>query len=89
MPIIKSAKKAVRQSERRRVQNLARKDAVREITRKIKKLVASGKHEEALVLLPQAYKALDKAAKTNVIHKNAASRKKSRLTKFIRKTKPQ
>ncbi|MEK7566661.1 MAG: 30S ribosomal protein S20 [Patescibacteria group bacterium] len=87
MPIIKSAKKALRQAERRRVQNLARKDAIREVVRKIKKLVASNKHDEALALLPQAYKAMDKAAKTNVLHRNTASRKKSRLVKFIRRTK--
>lgn len=86
---MKSAKKAVRQAARRKVKNVARKDAVREITGKIKKLVASGKQNEAVSLLPQAYKALDKAAKTNVLHRNAASRKKSRLVKFIRGTKPQ
>ena len=89
MPIIKSAKKALRQAARRRIQNLSRKKAVNEIIRKIKKLVAEGKRDEALAVLPQAYKALDKAAKTNVIHKNAASRKKSRLTKFVRKPKAQ
>ncbi|QQG45906.1 MAG: 30S ribosomal protein S20 [Candidatus Niyogibacteria bacterium] len=86
MPIIKSAKKAIRQTERRRRRNIARKDAVSETVRNIKKLVADGKTKEALALLPLAYKALDKAAKTNVIHKNAASRKKSRLTKFIKKS---
>ncbi|MFY9461920.1 MAG: 30S ribosomal protein S20, partial [Candidatus Sungiibacteriota bacterium] len=36
---------------------------------------------------PKAYKALDKAAKTGVIKKNAAARKKSRLMKSIRKAK--
>ncbi len=86
MPIIKSAKKALRQAARKREGNLAKKDAVREIVGKIKKLVALKKPAEALALLPLAYKALDKAAKTNVIHKNAASRKKSRLTKFIKKS---
>ena len=84
MPIIKSAKKALRQAKRRQDQNLLRKKAINDIVRKIKKLVAEGKSDEALAFLPQAYKALDKAAKTNVIHKNTASRKKSRLTKFIK-----
>ncbi|OGZ28489.1 MAG: 30S ribosomal protein S20 [Candidatus Niyogibacteria bacterium RIFCSPHIGHO2_01_FULL_45_28] len=86
MPITKSAKKAIKQATRRRIKNIARKDAVREVVGKIKKLVALNKQSEALALLPQAYKALDKAAKTNVIHKNAASRKKSRLTKLIKKS---
>ena len=84
MPKIKSAKKALRQAKRRQVKNLLRKRAIGGVVRKIKKLVAEGKSDEALAFLPQAYKALDKAAKTNVIHKNTASRKKSRLTKFIK-----
>jgi len=86
MPITTSAKKALRQAKRRQVKNLLRKRAIGGVVRKIKKLVAEGKQSEALAMLPQAYKALDKAAKTNVIHKNTASRKKSRLTKFIKKS---
>ena len=86
MPIIKSAKKALRQAERRRKRNLIRKKAVSDVVRKIKKLVAGSRQSEALALLPLAYKALDKAAKTRVIHRNAASRKKSRLTKFIKRS---
>ena len=89
MPIIKSAKKALRQAKRRQVKNLLRKRAIGGVVRKIKKLVAEGKQSEALAMLPQAYKALDKAAKTNVLHRNAASRKKSRLVKFIGGTKSQ
>jgi len=42
--------------------------------------------EEALKLLPQAYKVIDKAAKTGVIKKNNAARKKSRLTKLVSKS---
>ncbi|MBI2038783.1 MAG: 30S ribosomal protein S20 [Candidatus Niyogibacteria bacterium] len=83
MPITTSAKKALRQAERRRVRNLKRKDAIVSVVRKIKKFVIAGKKEEARSLLPQAYKALDKAAQRNVIHKNAAARKKSRLTQFV------
>lgn len=68
---------------------------MRELIKKIRKLAlesekAAGgeprqRQEEALKLLPQAYKAIDKAAKTNVIKKNTAARKKSRLTKLINK----
>lgn len=85
MPIIRSAKKALRQSKRRRQRNLRRFDAMREIIKKIKKLVAENKKEEALKLLPLAYKAIDKMAQRNIIKKNAAARKKSRLSKFITK----
>lgn len=83
MPITKSAKKALRQNKRRRQRNLRRLDVLRDTIKKIKKLVAENKKEEAIKLLPQAYKAIDKAAKTGVIKKNNAARKKSRITKLI------
>ncbi len=83
MPITKSAKKALRQSHRRRAQNLIKKEAYKRLVKEIKKHVTSGKMKEAEKLLPQLYKALDKAAKTNVIKKNKAARLKSRLTKLL------
>lgn len=85
MPITKSAKKSLRQSLRRREKNLKRKEAVKNIIKKIKKLVSEGKAEEAKILLPQAQKAIDKAAKS-FLHRRAASRKKSRLTAIIDKS---
>lgn len=81
MPNITSAKKALRQSERRRVQNTKRQRAYKNAIKDIRTLVSAGKKEEARSRLPQAYKTLDKAAKTSVIKKNAASRLKSRLAK--------
>ena len=83
MPITASAKKALRQTARRRAQNLKRKDAYKNAAKRIKKLAAAGKTEEAQGLIPELYQALDKAAKTNVIKKNKASRLKSRLTKML------
>ena len=86
MPITKSAKKALKQSKKRRKENLRRLNAMRDIVKQIKKLVLENKKEQALKLLAQAYKAIDKAAKNNVIKKNTAARKKSRLTKLVNKT---
>ena len=83
MPITSSAKKALRQADRRRIRNLKRREAIVSVVRKIKKFVAAGKKDEAKALLPQAYKAFDKAAQRNVIHKNTAARKKSRLTQLV------
>lgn len=83
MPITKSAKKALRQNKTRRERNLRRLDVLRDTLKGIKKLIAENKKEEAIKLLPIAYKAIDKAAKTGVIKKNTAARKKSRITKFI------
>lgn len=85
MPITKSAKKALRQSKKRRIQNLRQLKAMKYIIKNIRKLVLENKKEEALKLLPKAYKAIDKAAKVGVIKKNTAARKKSRLTKSITK----
>ncbi len=87
MPIIKSAKKALRQSERKRVFNLRRKREMKTQVKEIQKLLTENKTEEALKLIPTAYKAIDKAAKRGVIKKNTASRKKSRLSKSIKNTK--
>lgn len=85
MPITKSAKKALRGSKRKRVFNVHRKDVVSDIVKKIKKLVSEKKAIEAKAMLPEAYQALDKAAKIGYIKKNNASRKKSRLSAFIKK----
>lgn len=85
MPITKSAKKALRQSFRRRERNFQKKEVIKDMVKKIKKLAAEGKTEEAKVLLPQAQKAIDKAAKS-YLHRRAASRKKSRITAIINKS---
>jgi small subunit ribosomal protein S20 len=85
MPITSSAKKALRASKKKRVFNQRRKDAMTDVMKKIKKFVADKNTKEALALLGQAYKAIDKAAKTNLIKKNTANRKKSRLSNFIKK----
>ena len=83
MPITKSAKKALRQSIKRQKGNLFKKEAYRRVIKQIKKEVTSGKIKDAEKLLPLLYKTLDKAAKTNVIKKNKASRLKSRTSKLI------
>ncbi|MEK7170238.1 MAG: 30S ribosomal protein S20 [Patescibacteria group bacterium] len=87
MAITSSAKKAYRASLRKRVFNARRKQAVEQIVKKIKKLLAEKKTVEAQKLIPLAYKAYDKAAKEHTIEKGAANRKKSRLVKLIGRTK--
>jgi len=87
MPITANAKKAYRQSERRKVFNIRRKSAMKEVTKTIDKAVVSGDIAKAEELLPTAYKAIDKAAKRGVIKENTAARKKSRLTARIVKKK--
>ncbi len=86
MAITKSAKKAIRQSARRKAQNLVYKNKIKSLVKEVRNLVLAKKIEEAKNLLPELYGALDKAAKVGVIKKNNASRRKSRLTKLIQKT---
>ena len=85
MPIKASAKKELRKALKRRVLNVARAKAVKDASKKIKKLVAAGSKEEAKKLISAAYQAIDKAAKRGVIKKNTAARKKSRLMKLLNK----
>jgi len=86
MAITSSAKKAIRSSARKRVFNLRRKVAIDAVEKKITRLVKEAKVNDAIKLLPEAYKAIDKAAKTNYLKKNAAARMKSRLTLFVNKS---
>ena len=85
MAITKSAKKAIRQSAKRNVQNSVYKDKMKKLIKEAKSLVADKKPEDAKKLLPQIYAILDKSAKIGLIKKNNASRRKSRLTKLIEK----
>jgi small subunit ribosomal protein S20 len=84
MPITQSAKKALRGSKRKKVINDRRTKAMKDAIKKIEKLVKAGSKAEAQKALPTTYQAIDKAAKINVINKNNAARKKSRLTKLIK-----
>ena len=79
MAITKSAKKAHRASLKKRVFNLRRRDALTDSTKAFKKAVAAKDAKGAAKLLPAAYQAIDKAAKTNVIPKNIlrAARRRS------------
>jgi ribosomal protein S20 len=76
-----SAKKAARVALRRRVINLRRAKAVKNITKEFGKLVAS--KGNAAEVLPRAFQAIDKAVKTGVLKANTAARMKSGLAKKL------
>ncbi len=86
MAITKSAKKAHRASLKKHVFNVRRKRALTDTVKVVKKAITTDV-KEAEKSLSAAYKAIDKAAKTGVIKKNTASRKKSRLAKAIGRAK--
>ncbi len=88
MPITKSAKKALRQSKKRMVQNLAFKRKFKAAVKEFRKEVSTGNLEKAKSLLPTVYQSVDKAAKKGVIKKNTASRYKSRLAQMLNKKNP-
>ena len=85
MPITRSAKKALRSSEKKRVFNLRRKDNAQNAVKSLKKLIAAGDKKAAQAKLREVQKHLDKAAKHNTLSKNTVSRKKSRLSKLVKK----
>ena len=85
MPIIKSAKKTLRASLRKRVYNVRRQEAMKGAVKDVTKVIASGKKEELAQKMSAAYQAIDKAAKRGVIKKNTAARKKSRLMAKVKK----
>ncbi len=75
MANIKSAIKRIRTSRRNRLKNLEYKDKIKKA---VKVAVKTKKPED----IKNAIKWLDKAANKNVIHKNNASNKKSKLMKL-------
>jgi small subunit ribosomal protein S20 len=76
----RSGQKEARKSLRRRARNQSVKSRLHTLERKFLSLLGEGKRDEAVALLGRLFSALDKAAKTGVIHRNVASRKKSRLS---------
>lgn len=85
MAITKGAKKAIRTSQKKHVFNVRRKSEMHGVLKSVRKQVMLGNLKEAEALVPQAYKAIDKAAKRGIIKQNTASRKKSNLVASIRR----
>ncbi|KRE54196.1 30S ribosomal protein S20 [Paenibacillus sp. Soil522] len=83
MPNIKSAIKRVKTSEKRRALNASQKSALRSAVKSADHAIAGTDVDAAKAALVAATKKLDKAVTKGLIHKNAASRKKSRLAKRL------
>lgn len=75
-----SAKKRIRQNEKRRVHN---KYYARSARNAIKKLRSTKEKEAAAEMLPKVSSILDRLAKKNIIHRNKASNLKSKLTQHV------
>jgi small subunit ribosomal protein S20 len=80
----KSAKKAVRQTDRRTEVNKARRSRLRSSVRKVEEAIASGNKEAARAALREAEPDIVRTAQKGMVHRKTASRKVSRLSKRVR-----
>ena len=78
-----SAKKRIRQTEKRRDRNRAHRSELRTEVKKLRQAVAGGDADRARELLPATLSIVDRSAKKGAIHKNAAARTKARLTRAV------
>ncbi len=83
MANIKSGIKRVKTNEKRRAHNASFKSGMRTAVKNFEAQVASNNAEGAQTAYVTASKKIDKAANKGLIHKNAASRQKSRLAKAL------
>lgn len=81
----KSAVKTQRNSEKARIKNKSRRNALSTLEKKFRATAVTDK-TAAVELFKEECSALDKAAKTGTIHKNKAARKKSRLSALLKDT---
>lgn len=80
MPVLPSAKKALRRDQRRESIN-------KPVRSRMKKALRQAREKPTKKNSDAAYSAVDRAAKKGVIHSNKAARIKSRLQKFIKSKK--
>jgi small subunit ribosomal protein S20 len=82
---IKSSKKRIKVTQAKTLRNKMIKSALKTAIKKYETAVTAGNVDEAKVLLGSAIKSIDMAASKGIVHKNVASRKKSRLTLRLNK----
>ena len=89
MPNHKSAKKRMRQSEKRRLINRGNRSRLRTTIKKLRAALTSNDTNDAQTLLPVTISTIDKAVQKGVLHRNAAARYKSRLTRTVNNSSEQ
>lgn len=80
MPNIKSAKKRVKVTKAKNLQNQMAKSALKTVLKKFDAAVAAGDKSAAEAAYKVAVKAVDQAAAKHLMHKNNAAHKKSAMT---------
>lgn len=79
----KSALKKIKQDKVRQMRNKAYKTRLKNVVKSVEAAISESNKEAAQTALQDAISTLDRVASKGVIHKNKASRKKSRLTKKV------
>ena len=82
-----SAKKRIRQSLKRRARNRARKEQIKTDVKSFLNVLGTGDVKKASEALNKVVSRMDRVATKHTIHKNAASRKRSRLTRRLNAAK--
>lgn len=85
MANLKSSKKDIKRSERKRAVNLSVRTGLKTHVKKARQAIADGEKAKAKELVTAAQQALDKAAQRGIIHKRQAARRKSRIAKAAAK----
>ncbi|MCH9790573.1 MAG: 30S ribosomal protein S20, partial [Planctomycetes bacterium] len=80
-PNSRSAKRALRKSDVRRLRNRSTRSELRNVIKNARLAIAGDDSQATVQALQKATKEIDQAASKGIIHKNAAARTKSRLAK--------
>ncbi|MCA9117481.1 MAG: 30S ribosomal protein S20 [Planctomycetaceae bacterium] len=83
MPNTRNAKKALRQSETRRIRNRTQRSALRTVIRKFREAAAGDDAAATEAAFRLTVKRIDQAAAKRLIHPNTAARTKSRLSRLL------
>jgi small subunit ribosomal protein S20 len=78
------ARKRARQAEATRQRNASQKSALRTAVKKVKKAIAVGDKAAATATFKESQAVIDRIADKRIVHKNLASRTKSRLAQAIK-----
>jgi small subunit ribosomal protein S20 len=81
------ARKRARQSVKQRAHNMAQRSELRTAIKKVRKAIEAGDQDAAMKQMQASQAVIDRIADKNIIHKNTASRTKSRLVHAIKALK--
>jgi small subunit ribosomal protein S20 len=83
MPNIRQQEKRVRNAARQRLENLRYRSTIKTLTKRLETAVAEGDQDSVAADYRRVVSLIDRAAANGAIHRNAAARKKSQLTRLV------